>query len=100
MRFRDHPLMTRKSGIPSWPPTWTTTRLDANDRPTGEIGTLERAMMHALFDNKIFMFIQYRYMGSIHLDDRQFCHQIYTILQANVGRSIKEIGDLNLSHML
>ena len=58
--------MTRKSGCPTWPPKWTTTRLDANDTPTGEIGTLERTMIHQLLDNKIFLFIHYngsRYMG-------------------------------------
>ncbi len=95
--------MTRKSGVSSWPPFWTTTRLDRNDKPTGEIGFLERAVMHALLDNKIFLFIEHdgsRYMGSMHFDDTQFCCQIYAILQSNVGLSIKEIGDLDLSHTL
>jgi hypothetical protein len=47
--------MTRKSGFTTWPPLWTTTRLDPNDKPTGEIGTLEKVLMNELFDNKIFM---------------------------------------------
>ena len=100
VQLRDHPLMTRKSGVPTWPPIWTTTRLDS-DKPTGEIGFLERAMMHELFDNKIFLFVEHqgsRYMGSMHFDDRRFCAQVFTILQANVGRFIKDIGDLDLSH--
>jgi hypothetical protein len=95
--------MIRKSGLPTWPPAWTTTRRDVNDRPTGEIGYLERAMMHDLFDNKIFLVIEhqgFRYMGSMHFDDAGFCYQIYTFLQAHVGRSIQEIGDLDLSHLL
>jgi hypothetical protein len=54
-------------------------------------------------NNKIFLFIHYdgsRYMGLMQFDDRRFCSQIFTILQANVGRSIKDIGDLDLSHTL
>jgi hypothetical protein len=103
VQLRDHPLMTRKSGVPTWPPRWTTTHLDVNDLPTGEVGFLERARMHELFDNKIFLFIEhqgFRYVGSMHFDDPRFCSQVFTILQANVGRSIKDIGDLDLSHTL
>ncbi len=36
----------------------------------------------------------------MHFDDPRFCSQIFTILQANVDRSIKDIGDLDLSHTL
>jgi hypothetical protein len=103
VQLRDHPRMTRKSGVASWPPRWTNTRLDVNDLPTGEIGTLERTMIRQLLDNKIFLFIHYngsRYMGLMQFDDRRFCSQIFTILQANVGRSIKDIGDFDLSHTL
>lgn len=88
MKLRDHPLMTRKSGVRTWPPAWTTTRQDFNDRPTGEIGYLERAMMHELFDNKIFLFIEhkgFRYMGLMQFDDPRFCYQLYAVLQAQVG---------------
>jgi hypothetical protein len=59
--------MTRKSGFRTWPPLWPTTRLDPNDKPTGEIGILEKALMNELFDNKIFLFVQYqgfRYMAA------------------------------------
>lgn len=92
--------MTRKSGLQSWPPVWTTTRLDPTDKPSGEIGILEEALMNQLFDNKLFLLINYqgiRYMGAIHLDDASFCSKLLTILKSKVGRSIKEIGDLNLS---
>ena len=103
MKLRDHPLMTRKSGFKTWPPLWTTTRLDPNDKPTGEIGTLEKVMMNELFDNKVFLFVQYqgfRYMGAMHFDDPGFCCAIFTLLNSNVGRSIREIGEIDLSHTL
>jgi hypothetical protein len=101
VQLRDHPLMTRKSGVPTWPPKWTTTRTDANDRPVGEVGTLQQPLMNELMETKIFLFIDYngsRYMGMLVFDNQKFCSEIFTLLKANVGRSIKEIGDLDLSH--
>jgi hypothetical protein len=103
VNLRDHPLMTRKSGYATWPPRWTTTRRDQNDKPLGEVGVLEEAMMNDLFDNKIFVFMNYqssRYMGALHFDDRIFCCQIFTLLKSQVGRSIKDISDLDLSATL
>jgi hypothetical protein len=95
--------MTRKSGFCTWPPLWTTTRPDKTDRPTGEIGTLEKAFMNDLFDNKIFLFIQYqgvRHMGALHFDDPGFCCAIFALLNSNPRRSIQEIGDIDLTYTL
>jgi hypothetical protein len=103
MHLRDHPLLIRKSGYRGWPPAWTTTRHDRNDKPIGEVGTLEDVMMSDLIDNKIFMFMLYdgcRYMGFLSFDDRMFCRQIYTLLKAHVSLSIKEIADLDVSSHL
>jgi hypothetical protein len=100
MHLRDHPLMIRKSGYPSWPPAWTTTRHDRDDKPIGEVGSLEDVMMSDLMNNKVFMFMQcdgLRYMGFMAFDDPIFCNAIYTLLQSNIGRSISEIGDLDVS---
>ena len=95
--------MTRQSGFKTWPPLWTTTRRDETDKPMGEIGTLEQVLVHELVDNKIFLFIQFqnlRYMGFLSFDDKRFCDQIYMLLKSQVGLSIKEIGDLDLSYTL
>ena len=102
MQLRDHPLMTRKSGD-TWPPKWTTTRLNKDDKPIGEVGILEDVLMSNLIDNKIFMWMQWEgvwYMGLLSFDDRIFCYQICTLLKNNISRSIKEIGDLDLSFTL
>jgi hypothetical protein len=88
MQLRDHPLLVRKSGFCSWPPIWTTTRHDDDDKPTGEVGVLEDALMSNLIDNKVFMFTQYqgfRYMGFLGFDDRVFCSEIYSLLKSNIG---------------
>jgi hypothetical protein len=103
VQLRDHPLMTRKSGLKTWPPLWTATRQDKDDKPIGEVGTLEDIMMSDLVNNKVFMFMQYqglRYMGFMVFDDPPFCYEIYHLLKSNVGLSIKEIGDLDLSYTL
>jgi hypothetical protein len=102
MQFRDHPLMTRKSGFCSWPPMWTTTRHDDNgDEPTGEIGILQQVLMNDLFKHRIFIFIDYqgcRYMGSMAFDDERFCSEIYSVLKYRIGYSIKQIGNMDLSY--
>jgi hypothetical protein len=103
MKLRDHPLMTRKSGSKTWPPLWTTTHQDKEDKPIGEVGNLEDVMMSYLTTNKVFMFMRYkdlRYMGFMIFDDPAFCYEIYRLLKSNLGRSIKEIGDMDLSYTL
>jgi hypothetical protein len=103
MHLRDHPLMTRKSGYVTWPPKWTTTHHDQSCNPVGEVGVLEQAIMNELFDNRVFLFMMYqgfRYMGALQFDDPVFCYQMYDLLKFHVGRSIKDIGGLNLSGTL
>ena len=39
-------------------------------------------------------------MGFMGFDDPSFCSDIYRLLKSNVGLSIKEIGDLDLSYTL
>jgi hypothetical protein len=103
MQLRDHPLMTRKSGICTWPPLWTTTHHDENDKPKGEIGTLQQVLRNELFNYRIFLFVDYlgrRYMGSMAFDDEKFCEAIYSLLKSTIGLSIKDIGDLDVSFTL
>ena len=103
MKLRDHPLMTRKSGVKSWPPTWTSTRPVATQRLIGEVGTLQQVLLNNLMNNRIFLFINYqgyRHMGSIQFDDSKFCSEIYAVLNAHVGCSLNEIGDIDLSYTL
>jgi hypothetical protein len=40
------------------------------------------------------------YMGTLLFSDAAFCWQLHDILQQNLGRSIEEIGDLDLSFTL
>ena len=104
MHLRDHPLMTRKSGFSSWPPAWINNYQDDNVSPlSGEIGTLERVLTNSQMKNQLFVVIRHQgffYMGSLHFDDPSFCDALSNILKANIGRSITEIGDLDMSSTL
>jgi hypothetical protein len=90
-------------GYPNWPPPWTTTRKDKNNRPWGEVGILKQALMHELIPNKCYLVMGYdtqSYMGCLIFDDDAFCKQLHLFLQDYLDRPIKEIGDLDLSHTL
>lgn len=102
LSLRDHPLMSHY-GRKIWPPRWTTTRTDKDGTPSGEVGMLREALMNDLFSNQLFLVIEYngnRYMGCMTFGDSVFCYQIYALLKLKPGCSIREIGDLDLSHLL
>jgi hypothetical protein len=94
--------MIRKSGIGSWPPQWQA--VDRNVRAIeGEVGILEDVSMHDSIANKIFLAVQHRHdrhIAVLAFDDTTFVQQLYRILLKHIGRSVKEIGDLDLSHLL
>ncbi len=95
--------MTRKSGFPNWPPIWAKTHRGRESKPSGEIGTLEKPLRPEMFTNRLFVVIRhegFRYMGSMAFDDPAFCYELYRLLKSHVGRSIKEIGDIDLSYTL
>lgn len=100
MKLRDHPLMTRKSGIKLWPPPWTSSMQDKPYWPRGEIGTLQRVWMHPRLGTCLFLFIKYdgvSYTGSMYFDDPRFCIDLYHLVEDYVGRSIAQIGDVDVS---
>jgi hypothetical protein len=103
VQLRDHPAMTRKSGFSSWPPAWINNYQDDTiSRLAGEIGTLER-VLRSQVKNQLFIVIRHRgflYTGSLHLDDLSFCYALSNVLNDNIARSLKEIGDIDLSYTL
>src|SRR5262245_42478459 len=101
MELRDHPLMVYRS-IRNWPPIWT-----KKSRPItlrGEIGTLNRVVLTRIEPpKKCFLFIDFNgesYTGTLIFDDASFCRQISDLLRQHSGKSIKDIGDLDLSFTL
>ena len=103
MRFRDHPVLERRSGIILWPPQWSNVYQAKEHWPHGEIGTLEDVWMHKLLDRCVFLHMKddvFLYIGALYLDDRDAAMMIYHFLKSVVGRSIAEIGYLDISHLL
>jgi hypothetical protein len=104
MKLRDHPLMSYR-GIRNWPPVWTlaTTRKGIVTILTGEVGVLKYVHSNILMSNKCFVAIDFQeetYIGSLIFKDHAFCRQISHLLRDHVGRSIKNIGDLDVSYLL
>ncbi len=103
MKLRDHPLMTRKSGMQSWPPYWAATTGDQSQWPKGEVGTLQKAWMHGNIPNCVFLFIEHEGefdTGSVYVDNAPFCRHLCEVCKSMVGHPIKEIGDLDLAYTL
>ena len=99
MKLRDHPIMIRTNGYRSWPPSWTAADQGRDEKPIGEVGTLEDVVRSHIIDDKLFLFMEsdgFRYMGFINFDDPGFCTKIYGLMKSRMGRSIKEIGDIDL----
>jgi hypothetical protein len=95
--LRDHPLMIRR-GVHNWPPLWTKGTLKDVKRVTGEIGIL-RYIQSNNVSNRCFLITENErelYTGTLIFDDMKFCRQIVDILRQQVGRPIKEIGDLDV----
>jgi hypothetical protein len=89
-------------GVRNWPPVW----VRSNEHVKlirAEIGTLKRAYFKRSLGNGFHLVMEYEgkeYMASISFDDAQFCQNLYSFLQSHTGRSIQEIGDLDLSFTL
>ena len=86
-----------------WPPQWSNTSQPKENWPRGEIGTLESVWMHELLDRCVFLYVRddgFQYTGSMYFDDHTSCMIVFDFLQSVVGRSIAEIGDWDVSHLL
>ena len=104
MLLRDHPLMAYE-GVPSWPPAWfRRVHGSENTHPTGEVGILKDVLPSTLPATKIcILIIEHsgaEYIGTLLLSDPIFCREIWTILAQNRGKTIQEIGDIDLSYTL
>lgn len=51
--------------------------------------------------SRLFLIMEYEqqeYMGCLLFNDLTFCGQIHELLRSRCGHTIKQIGDLNVSH--
>ena len=102
MQLRNHPFM-RRHGITNWPPVWTQPKKYGNKTKRGEVGVLTYVFTKNNTTNRGHLVIEpenERYVGSLIFDDVEFCWLISNALQNHVGRSVRNIGDLDLSYTL
>jgi hypothetical protein len=106
MQLRNHPMMFHR-GRRNWPPAWvwTGTGLDEQPRdehPSGEVGRLHDIQIFKA-DSRLVLVMAYQnapYIGCLRFDDAATSQRIGAILRRQLGRSIKQIGDLDLSALL
>ena len=89
---------------------WTGT--GDNKFPRGEVGLLKEVYISIVDPNqpdsqrpynRIYLFMEYRdsrYLGCLILDDPAFSRQLGKILSEQCGKTLKEIGEIDLSHLL
>jgi hypothetical protein len=98
--LRDHPLM-RRGPVSNWPPFWTQwSEGGGMTMLKGEIGVVRYVHLTTQDSKRCHLVIEYNgqhYVGTLLFDDSAFCSQICALLQQQLGRSIKDIGDLEVS---
>ena len=103
MLLRGHPLF-RYHGMHSWPPTWTWIAGLDNKHPKGEVGILRRVQKSKVQPaDRCFLYIDFddsSYIGCLLCADHAFCTQMVRILEANLNKTIRQIGSLDISRML
>jgi hypothetical protein len=91
-------------GLRSWPPVWTWVGGADNSRPKGEIGVLRGVKLSKIEPaDRMFLYIEHEnasYLGCLLLDHNAFCRQMAELLENCCGRSVPEIGELDLSYTL
>ncbi len=88
-------------GMRNWPPTWVAHY--SNENLIGEYGVLTEVISDILRRNRCYLTMEHKNracMGALLFDDETFCSLVSTILKENIGNSITQLGDLDLSDTL
>jgi hypothetical protein len=100
MKLRDHALLSYK-GVSSWPPTWLWGGGNRYVQTIGEVGVLKDVMLSSVQPyEKCFLIMEHegrKYIGTLLVGDPCFCQEIYAVLIEQRGKSIKDIGDIDLN---
>ena len=102
MKLRDHRMMSHR-GVKNWPPVWT--RLGTMSSKSSEGKLVFFSILFSIPKCPVgaFVVIEHEgktYVGTLLFQDRAFCKQVSDLLHRHVKRTIKEIGNLDLSDTL
>jgi len=99
VKLREHPLLLK-----NWPPVWTQTKKEGGNKLVrGEVGVLNYVHSNPKVSGKCYLVMDYEgesYVGTMTFVSHAFCKQFGDLLNRNLKRPIKDIGDLDLSHPL
>jgi hypothetical protein len=99
MLLRDHPLMMFR-GNRSWPPDWLWRDGYDDTHPRGEVGILKNVIRSPTAGG-CFLIIEHcgaEYIGAVLLSDVAFSREIFRLLVRSSGKTIREIGEIDLTH--
>lgn len=103
MKLRDHPLMTYM-GARSWPPAWLWRGGYDSTHPEGEVGILKEVMLSTIAPHSTcFLIMEHcgaQYIGALLVSDPAFHREICKVLFQNCGETIRDIGEIDISHAL
>lgn len=102
LALQDHPQLNFLSRS-SWPPIWVHSRPQPKRKIIGEVGTFTGTILNGHTPTHLYVKMEFEdelYMGCLVVRDVAFALQLHNFLQKHIGLSIKEVGDLDLSHML
>lgn len=86
-------------GASNWPPLWVKKTPAGVKTLKGEVGVLKYVFMRQRPADKCYLVIECEheaFVGRLSFDNEASCGRISTLLRTHVGRSIKEIGDLEV----
>ena len=94
-------------GLRNWPPSWIQSGgLHDITTPTllGEVGILTQVLLSRIEPRtRCILLIDFKdqsYMGILLFDDAAFCRQVHDLLQQHLGESIRQVGNVDVGHML
>ena len=102
MKLRNHPLMSYR-GLKNWPPVWTRAKNNVVKTVNGEVGILTYVHSNAQSSSRCYLIMDYEgetYVGTLIFGNQAFCKQFSDLLRLHLKSPIKDIGDLDVSHML
>ena len=95
MKLRDHPKMMHM-GSSLWPPEWGGTH---GRRPPPEEGILRSVKNIGAPRGNLSVAMEFNgelFRGSLLLDDAAFREHVYELLKRNIGKTTREVGDLDI----
>lgn len=107
MRLRDHPLMNYR-GIPNWPPRWLPRKDIGGEQLHGELGVLREVVVSSGSPynqqlSQLFLFMDHGgkpYVAAVLFNEAMFCRQVGEVMKKYYGRTLEEIGGLDVMGLL